>query len=96
MQIVAVRGLHALCTGRAGRREVSMVLIDPPPPGTWVLVNRDTAQATLTETDAERINQALDAVEAVRTGGSVDHLFADLVERGPSLPPHLRSAAAEG
>jgi hydrogenase expression/formation protein HypC len=95
MRILETRGAHALCDGRAGVRDVSMVLLDPQPPGTWVLVNRDIAHATLTDLEARQIEQALDAVETVRSGGSVDHLFADLMEREPQLPPHLRREEEE-
>lgn len=94
MQILESRGTHALCRGRAGVREVSMALLDPQPPETWVLVNRDMAHAVLTAMEAHRIDLALDAVETARAGGSVDHLFADLVDRVPQLPPHLRGKDA--
>ncbi|MBB4314437.1 hydrogenase expression/formation protein HypC [Roseospira marina] len=91
MRVVEIHGSVASCSSREGRRAVSLALIDPPPLGSWVLVHRDTAHMTLTADEARLIDLALDGVEAARRGGSVDPLFADLVEREPTLPPHLRS-----
>lgn len=90
MRIIDIQGTVARCTGRGIERTISLALLDPPAPGTWVLVDRDSAIQTLSETDAALIDQALDAVTAVQSGASVDHLFADLVDRAPQLPAHLR------
>ncbi|WP_299444752.1 HypC/HybG/HupF family hydrogenase formation chaperone [uncultured Rhodospira sp.] len=90
MQVLEVDGLSARCEGRGEARTVSLVLIDPPPVGAWVLVHLDTARQVLTEDEARAIDRALDAIDTALAGGSVDHLFADLIERAPELPPHLR------
>jgi len=42
------------------------------------------------ETQALRVRDALAALALAGQGGSVDHLFADLLDREPSLPEHLR------
>jgi len=95
MKILDVRGIIARCTARGVIREVSMALLDPQPPGTWVLVNRDMAHRTLTAEEARQIDDALEALDIVMDGGSIDHLFADLVDRTPQLPPHLRVGPRE-
>ncbi|MBB4267113.1 HypC/HybG/HupF family hydrogenase formation chaperone [Roseospira visakhapatnamensis] len=92
MRILDIRGAEALCQGRGEVRRVSMVLLDPQPVGAWVLVHLDTARQPLTAEEAATIDRALDALETVARGGAVDHLFADLVDREPELPPHLRPA----
>jgi len=94
MQVLDARGHEALCHGRGETRRVSTVLIDPPPVGSWVLVHLDTARQGLTAEEAATIDKALDALDTALAGGSVDHLFADLVDREPQLPPHLRPATA--
>ncbi len=81
---------RALCVGRGGERRISMLLLDPPPEGSWVLVHLDTARQVLTDDEADHIDRALDALDAVLSGGDVDHLFPDLAGREPRLPPHLR------
>ncbi|MBB4286455.1 HypC/HybG/HupF family hydrogenase formation chaperone [Roseospira goensis] len=90
MRIEVVSGIQAQCVGRGGPRTVSLALLDPPPVGAWVLVHRDTAHAVLSADEAHQIAQALEALDTALDGGSVDHLFADLVDRAPELPPHLR------
>jgi hydrogenase expression/formation protein HypC len=94
MRVLAVDGLSARCAGRGETRDVSLALMDPPPVGAWVLVHLDTARQILTEDEAHLIDRALEAVDTALAGGSVDHLFADLVDREPELPPHLRAEGA--
>jgi len=93
MRILDHAGAEALCERRGVRRRVSMVLLDPQPVGAWVLVHLDTARQVLTVEEARAIDNALDALDTALSGGSVDHLFADLVGREPALPPHLRREA---
>ena len=70
---------------------VDMKLVGEQPPGTWVLTFLDAAREVLTEDKALEISNALKAVEqALYGGGDIDHLFADLVNREPELPEHLR------
>ncbi len=94
MRVVSLHGTEALCQGRGETRRVSLVLLDPPPVGAWLLVHLDTARQVLAADEAATIDRALDALDIVTRGGSVDHLFADLVDRVPELPPHLRPARA--
>ena len=91
MRVEQIEGVLAVCTGRAERRRVNLMLVGPQPIGAWVLVQQDTAQRVLDEIEARRIGDALDGVEAVLRGETLDErLFADLVNRPPQLPDFLR------
>lgn len=92
VQIVALDGLNATCARRDGRAEVvDLALIGPQEIGTWVLAHLGTARSVLTPEDADRVTDALLALAAVQRGENIDHLFADLIDREPQLPPHLRT-----
>jgi len=92
MQVVAPAGpIHAWCEGRGERRRVDLLLVGAQPPGGWVLVFLDSAREVLDPERARRIDAALDALDAALRGDPLDHLFADLVDREPQLPPHLRT-----
>jgi len=80
--------LVAWCQGRTGRKRINMMLVGPQPAGTWVLAFLDSAREVLDEEGARRINDALDAVDAVLRGEvpDVDALFPDLVGREPQRP----------
>lgn len=92
MQIRRGNAVWADVEGRGEGRRVSMMLIGPQPRDGWVLVHGDTAVRTLDPTEASLINQALDGVAASLRGEPFEHLFADLIDREPSLPDHLRPA----
>ena len=62
-------------------------------PGAWVLAFRGAAVRVLSAAEAAATNDALDALAAV-LAGDVAAGFADLVDREPVLPPHLRGDAA--
>lgn len=90
MQVVATGPGYAWCV-RAGRRErVSTLLIDQPAENAWVLVFLGSAREILDPERAAQIDEALQALEAVATGGSLDGFFADLTDREPQLPDFLR------
>ncbi|RCX32850.1 HypC/HybG/HupF family hydrogenase formation chaperone [Thioalbus denitrificans] len=92
MQVVDPAGpFHAWCEGRGERRLVDLMLVGGQPPGGWVLVFLDSAREAIDPERAHRIGAALDALDAALRGDPLDHLFADLVDREPQLPPHLRS-----
>lgn len=61
------------------RERVNMMLVGPQEDGTWVLTALGTARETLTEDEAETINDALSALEASLDGNydPAQH-FADL------------------
>ena len=91
MTIVETDGVSALCAFRGEQRRVSMLLLSNPPVGTHVLVYVDTAIRLLDEEEARLIGAAIDGLGAALDGEDCDRFFADLIDREPQLPAHLRS-----
>ena len=89
----------ALCAERHHgheRRAVEASLLDHPPrAGDWLLVHVDVAIRALDTEEAQQIGDALQAVVAAAAGEPFEHLIADLIEREPELPPHLKAQTAE-
>lgn len=96
MTIVETDGVSALCEFRGERRRVSMLLLSNPPVGTKVLVHIDTAIRLLDEAEARLIVDAIEGLTAALDGEDCDRFFADLIEREPQLPEHLRLDWASG
>ena len=92
MTIVETNGASALCERRGERRLVSVLLLDQPPVGAQVLVFIDNAIRLLDPVEARQIDDAIDGLAAACNGEDFDHLFADLIDREPELPEHLRQA----
>jgi hydrogenase expression/formation protein HypC len=91
MQVVDCNGYVALCHGRGGQRRIDLALVGEQAPGTWLLCFIDAAREVIDAESAARINAALDGLEAVMAGETdISAHFADLFERTPELPPHLR------
>jgi hydrogenase expression/formation protein HypC len=91
MQVIECNGYVALCQGRGGRRQLDLALVGAQPPGTWLLAFIDAAREVIDAERAAQINAALDGLEAVMTGATdISSHFADLFERTPELPVHLR------
>jgi hydrogenase expression/formation protein HypC len=90
MTIVETDGLSALCEYRGEQRRVSVMLLSDPPVGAKVLVYIDSAVRLLDEEEARLIGDAIDGISAALDGQDVDRFFADLVDREPQLPEHLR------
>lgn len=84
---------HCLPYGEPGvAHTVEASLLDTPPAvNDWLLVHVDVAIRALEPTEAQQIGDALRAVEAAAAGQPFEHLLADLIEREPELPPHLRN-----
>ncbi len=87
---------RARCEGLGQVREVDTLLVGDVAPGVWLLVFLDGAREILSEIDAQRITEAVRAVEQVMEGSittrdtdAIDGLFADLVDREPPKPPSL-------
>lgn len=94
MRIVECHGLLARCAGRDGERTIDLALVGEQPPGTWLLCFIDAAREVIDAATAERVNTALDGLEAAMSGVvDLDVHFPDLVGRTPQLPPHLRGLA---
>lgn len=90
MTVIECDDAVALCERHGERRQVGVALIGRQPPGSWLLVHIDTAVQALQAEEARLIDNALAGLEAAMRGESVDHLFADLADREPELPEHLR------
>jgi hydrogenase expression/formation protein HypC len=90
MQVIECGPIWAWCDDGSERVQIDMRLVGSQPAGTWVLTFLGSAREVIGETQALRVRDALAALALAGQGGSVDHLFADLVDREPSLPEHLR------
>ncbi len=91
MQVVEMQGSYALCEANNTQEVVDMMLVGDQPKGTWILNFLGAARETMTPEDAEQTMLAHNAVSDVMQGGDqVDHLFADLINREPELPDHLK------
>lgn len=96
MRVIEGDGVAALAEGRGARERIDMLIVGAQPPGTWVLVLHGVARRVLTDTEALQTLDALDALgialQAPQRGrAAIDALFADLVDREPQLPEHLRT-----
>ena len=101
MKIISTSPGYALCQRgddmTAPPVNIDMKLVGEQPVGSWVLTFLDSAREVLTEAKAQEITNALVAVNQALHGGTAadfDHLFADLVNREPELPDHLKPPAA--
>ncbi|MDR2709932.1 MAG: HypC/HybG/HupF family hydrogenase formation chaperone [Burkholderiales bacterium] len=86
------------CEARDGgrREQISMLLIGDQPPGTWLLTFQGSALRVMSPEEAAQTSDALLALAQTMNGDTsqLDTLFADLVNREPSLPPHLQAELA--
>lgn len=90
MEVIECGEGYALCRANAELRRIDTMLVGTPEPGTWLLTFLDTAREVITAETARQVNDALQALELVSSGtDSIDHLFADLVDREPVLPDFL-------
>ena len=93
MRIVSSAGETALCESRGQRQQLDLMLLGEVPAGTWVLAFRGAALRALTPGEAQDINGALNALDAILAGeAEVDAFFPDLAGREPSLPEHLKGS----
>ena len=91
MLIVAAEATVAVCEGRGRREQIDLALVGEQPVGTWILAYQGSAVRTMTPDEAAQTSAALDALDAVLAGSdNVDAFFADLIDREPQLPPHLK------
>ncbi|GAB0150030.1 MULTISPECIES: HypC/HybG/HupF family hydrogenase formation chaperone [Marichromatium] len=91
MEVIESGPCWAWCVDGERRLRVDMRLVGEQPPGTWVLVFLESAREVMDAGEAQRVRDALLAMRLALDGESVDHLFADLIEREPQLPEHLRA-----
>ena len=90
MRIIEGDEMSALCVRGDEQRRVSLLLVGPQPNGTQVLVHIDTAVRVLDADEAALIDRALDGLAAAMRGEDFKSAFADLTDREPRLPEHLR------
>ena len=93
MQVIETGIGYALCEGMGEQRRVDTMLVGDQATGTWLLTFLDTAREVLTDEDAVRITQAVQAVSLVMQGeAEVSHLFADIIDREPERPDSAPSS----
>jgi hydrogenase assembly chaperone HypC/HupF len=94
LRVVQSQGNFAWCEADGHREQLDMMLVGEQPVGTWVLGFMGAARQVLGDEEAAQARAARQALAAVLRGeGSVDAYFADLVDRVPELPAHLRKAS---
>lgn len=99
MQVIESGDGLTICEVDGQRRRIDTLLVGPQPPGTWLLTFLDTAREVISTEQAEQTRAALRALDLAMQGqaedvaASIDHLFADLVDREPQLPDFLRAPA---
>ena len=91
MRVIEGDDVGALCERHGAARRISMLLVGAQPSGTYVLTHLDSAIRVIDETEARLIDDALAGLANAVEGDAFEHLFADLVNREPQLPEHLRS-----
>ena len=96
MQVIAVHEYVAICEQAAGSlpETVDTMLVGEVSVGDWLLVYKGAAREWLAPERAAQITLALQALDAIRQGHDFDAFFADLLEREPPLPAHLRSSTS--
>jgi hydrogenase expression/formation protein HypC len=93
MQVVRCEDGMALAEGHGRRERLNLMLTGEQPAGTWVLAYQGSAIRVLSDDEAQQTSAALDALDAAFRGESdVDAFFADLVDREPALPAHLKGS----
>lgn len=97
MQVVSCKGLQAVCEADGEQQTVDLSLVGELALGSWVLVFLGTAREHLSVRQAKETAEAVNALRSVMRGEAVDldRVFADLVQREPQLPAHLRSSIEE-
>ena len=92
MRVVEARENSAICEGRNGRQVINTMLLGEVEVGQWLMTFLDSGREVIDAERAALVNAALDGLQAVSDGGEVnlDHFFADLVNREPTLPDFLR------
>ena len=91
---------YAHCEGMGITREIDTLLVGEQPPGTWLLVFLNAAREVLTEENAIKISQAVQAIDLIMqhegnlsdgglNEGTIEALFADLIDREPPKPDSL-------
>ncbi|MFG1346167.1 HypC/HybG/HupF family hydrogenase formation chaperone [Xanthobacter autotrophicus DSM 431] len=100
MRVEEVHGTFALCSAEGRVERVDLALVPDAARGDHVLVFQGAARRLLDADEARLIAEALSGVAAIMAGdvdeSRIARAFADLVDREPTLPPHLAAAYAAG
>lgn len=96
MQVVEMRGMHALCVANGQTELIDMILVGEQAQDTWILNFLGAAREVLDPEYAAQMRQARSAVSLINqtelpSSAQLDILFADLIGREPPLPEHLRT-----
>ncbi len=95
MQVYEMQEYSAWCaeSEESAKELINMMLVGEQPAGTWVLAFRGSAIRVMDEQEAMQVKAALTALGQTMAGDTshIDTLFADLVNREPPLPEHLRT-----
>ncbi len=92
MQVIETASGFALCRAQDGNHEIDTSLVGDIEPGTWLMVFLGAARDIITEDEAIKASNALEALAMVARGETnFEHLFADLIDREPQLPEFLRA-----
>ena len=90
LRIVRAEAGAAWCVNGSRAERIDLALVGEQPVGAWILAYQGSAVRTLSAEEAQQMTAALDALAAVLAGEvNVDAYFADLIDREPTLPPHL-------
>jgi hydrogenase expression/formation protein HypC len=91
MQVVSCADGIAVAEGRGRRERLNLMLTGDQPPGAWVLAYQGSAVRVMSADEARQTAAALDALDAALDGSrELGAFFADLVDREPELPAHLK------
>jgi hydrogenase assembly chaperone HypC/HupF len=95
MQVISCEDGMAECEGRGRRERLNVMLLGDLAPGAWVLAYQGSAVREISADEARHTGNALDALDAAMHGSAdLDVFFADLLDREPTLPPHLKGPKA--
>lgn len=95
MQVVSTDFGSAICRdSNGGVQTIDTSLVGDVAAGDWVMTFLGAAREKMDEETARQSADAIEALErAMRGETNFDDLFADLINREPELPEHLRPAA---
>lgn len=95
MRIVACDGMTGVAERHGERATLDVQRLGDLVPGTWVLAFQNVAVRVMSDEEAAQTDAALAALEAALAGSAnVDAFFADLIDREPQLPDHLKGSTA--